>query len=111
MLRAKPRAVPIGDVDEFLVELLDQIRQYNGMVEAQSGLNREVLSVDIDDLVMDFVGIPVERLEAGECGEATDTPGQYARDHLPHLFDCDDKDAVRRLVAALRAEAREEATA
>lgn len=105
MQKIAPQVVPTGDVDTFLVEVLHAIEEHNERVATQPGLD-ESLHVDIVPLVLDLLGVPVNRYGVDDqTGECTTSPGDYCRDWLHDMTsESKDKDGLRGFIKAARAE-------
>jgi hypothetical protein len=106
--RRKSLNVEPNDVETFIVKTMLVVRERNLRVWDQQSLNHDYFELDIDDLVMDFLGVPPDRYFDGPIGEAVDAPGQYSREHLSEISDkCSDEDSIRWFVRMLKKEAAE----
>lgn len=105
MQKVSPQIVPTGDVDAFLVEVLGVLAQHNERVAAQPGLD-ESLHVDVLDLVLDLLGVPVNRYDVDDRTGNCEMPADgYCRDWLHDIArEGKDKADRHRFIQAARAE-------
>lgn len=104
MLKPPRVAVHRGNVDGFLVKVLQVLDEHNDRVASQPGLD-DSLHVDIFDPVCDLLGVPRDRYTVDAAGNAEMPADGYCRDWLRDIAsDEQHPDRLSRFIRAARTE-------